>query len=111
MGDMADYINERDPFPEEEEGGPATWTTREGDVILISEMTDRHLINTLRMLDRKGFVPAEEMVSYLCGSQPNGEAAMDAWTEGLMELAEKIPSEKMDDLAAEAMQRGLQWRE
>lgn len=111
MGDMADFINDQDPFPEDWDNRPATWTTREGDVIQISDMTDSHLINTLRMMDRKGFVPATEVIEYLSGSRPNGDAAMDAWEEGLRELYEKIPSNKMDELAAEAMQRGLEWKQ
>jgi hypothetical protein len=28
------------------------WITREGKRILISEMTDQHLVNTIQMLDR-----------------------------------------------------------
>ncbi len=117
MGDMADFINDQIPYwgeddfnEPEEEDGPATWTTREGVKMLVSDMTDTHLVNALRLMDRKGFVPAQEFSDYMCGSQPNGEAAMDAWNEGLSEMMEKHPSSKMDDLAAEAMQRGIEWR-
>lgn len=110
MGDMADFINDQDPYPMEEDQGPATWTTSEGDVILISEMTNPHLINALRMMERKGFIPAEEVTDFLLSSRPNGDAAMDAWNQELDQILEKKPSSKMADLVAEAMQRNLEWR-
>ena len=110
MGDMTEWINQ-EPDPESWDDQPETWTMRDGTKILIRDMTDSHLINALRMMNRKGFVPAQEVVDYLCGGRPNGDAAMDAWNEGLQELAEKHPSRKMDDLAAEALQRGLEWRQ
>lgn len=32
---------------------PTTWTTKDGQTLLISEMTTSHLKNTVRMLERK----------------------------------------------------------
>ena len=31
---------------------PKTWTTRDGSVVRISEMTDSHIVNAIRMLRR-----------------------------------------------------------
>lgn len=58
MGEMADYYrdfeNEFDDSEhfEGESYEKMIWTTKEGERILISDMTDSHLQNTKRMLER-----------------------------------------------------------
>lgn len=62
---------------------PKTWVTRDGREISIREMTDEHLVNTLRMLRRNApvvrlryeFALIRRLESLLCGLQ--GEMAID----------------------------------
>ena len=53
-----------------------TWVTRTGERIPVREMTDSHLVNTIRMLRRQSdkYTYLEEM-----GGPPNGEMARDDW--------------------------------
>jgi len=57
MGEMADYYKEQqigDEFYVDESGPTATvWVTREGQRIPVKDMTDVHLVNTIRYLRRQ----------------------------------------------------------
>ena len=65
MGDMADdwerqygwYENdleESEVMPEKYRKGTLTWLTKEGVEIKVSDMTDSHVLNTKRFLERTG---------------------------------------------------------
>ena len=37
------------------------WVTQDGRVLIIREMEDRHLANTIRFLERRGYAAAEAL--------------------------------------------------
>lgn len=39
-----------------------TWTTREGEVLLIKDMEDSHILNTLRMLERNAPIKRDRLI-------------------------------------------------
>ena len=75
-----------------EEREPA-WTTREGERIRVSEMSDDHVRNTLRLLRRHGYIGADEWAdtwaAYFSAS-PSGEGAQEgiARSGGVGDFAE-----------------------
>lgn len=93
-----------------------TWKTREGAVMRISDMSDSHLLNTIKYLERNADAMrvnlAYEMFSYSC-SAPDG-AAMCA-ESGSDELLEMSNEEFLNDnpkykgLVREAKKRKLTW--
>lgn len=64
MGDMADYYRENNFLAEDEdyedESAP-TWTTRDKRVLLMSEMEDSHLDNTIKFLRSRGARTPDEV--------------------------------------------------
>lgn len=81
-------------FLDELVDSPCIWTTRDGQEIPYDELTDRHLKNIIRMLNRAAWQMAT-------GPYPNGEMAQDAFDSALNELEATI-----DDLLVEADRRG-----
>jgi hypothetical protein len=51
-GSMADYYGEHDWTPFDDPEPATTWTTRDGRVLLMVDMSAEHLTNCLRMMDR-----------------------------------------------------------
>ena len=84
-----------------------TWKTRDGRVLLISEMGDGHLLNTVRMLRRKGFIGRSTLECYLSTDGPSGDAAQMAFDAECREVFSRPVSAELDDLEAEARSRGL----
>lgn len=54
------------------------WTTKEGSKIKISDMTDQHLINTTKMLERKAKVTHESEIEACASCAFEGEMAQMA---------------------------------
>ncbi len=92
-----------------------TWTTKDGYVLVISDMGDSHLVNTIRMLDRFAVVKQAELEeegwSFLCSLR--GEMAQYYAEQDLNELMEHglSPCEihpAYPALLEEANKRGLE---
>ena len=79
----------------------AVWTKRDGTKVLVRDMVDAHLMNTIRMLERKGFVPSLPIMP-CC----NGEMAQMAAEAEFDRACEKY-APIMGKLYAEAEYRGL----
>jgi len=83
------------------------WKTRDGRVIPVVDMTDDHLRNTLRMIQRAGYVHSKQFVSllmYACSEfTPDGaaDAAKQEW-----EVARC--SKHTDAILDEAERRGIE---
>ncbi len=87
--------------------GPGTWITKEGQKIKISEMGDGHLVNSLQMLKRQGFVGWRTLSAYLYGPRPNGEMAQDAFDREADEAFSRPYHPAFDDLEDEVKRRGF----
>ncbi len=88
-----------------------TWTTQFGDVLLIEEMDDQHIINTIKMLWRNASLKAfQQAMKMVHGPQPRGDGAMMAFEQELDAIdAETFLHEAYDDLVMEANKRGLDY--
>ena len=86
------------------------WVTREGQRIKITELSDAHLGNILRMLVRG----AEADKSKYFTTGPEAEMASLDFECGLEELAEmsseEYVAEEHPELVEEAERRGLKWQ-
>ena len=82
------------------------WTTKDGQKILIEEMTDQHLLNTIAFLER---VHQEEIAAaWSCLSTLRGEMAQFYCENDIDKLeSEESNHPQYDDLVEEAMSRGL----
>lgn len=80
--------------------------------MLIEEMGDQHIVNTIRMLWRNAnwdaFRGAMRMIR---GPVPHGDGAVMAFDQELLEgfQPEEFLHEAYDDLTAEARKRKLNW--
>lgn len=83
------------------------WITRDGRHTPIAEMTDGHLVNTIRMLERKGFISKSEYEAMTLGNPPQGDMAMMAYEQAIDELFNTPVSPQLDDLRNELNKRGL----
>lgn len=86
----------------------ATWKTKDGRVLLVREMTDSHLMNTIRLLER---CYAVNLSVYLApGLGPQGDAAQDAFDAEYRHYLDAGPTAicaVYPDLLKEALGRGL----
>ena len=57
------------------------WTTKDGDDIPVSKMSDSHIKNCIRML-RDGGCSHRDVIDALSFSPPNGDMACDAFYDG-----------------------------
>ena len=101
----------------------ATWTTRDGEVIPISDMSDQHIINTMRMLrrranDRDVLQQLEDsalsMLEYAASAPDGASMAAEGEAAGLLAALSGEPDKRCEvlweewpDLAREASLRGL----
>lgn len=118
MSDPWDYVDGTPggspvffPTPPRQRARPAkwekgTWTTKDGRKLRISEMEDGHLVNTLQMLKRKGYVGWRTLASYLGGPRPSGEMAQDAFNAEADEAFGRPYHPAFDDLEDEVRRRG-----
>ena len=90
------------------------WKTREGQQVRIRDMDDRHLLNTLRMLQRHAWrrlVAAN--LAYIDGPRPTADMAEMAFEAEADHVAELTTEDALEDmpkyqeLAEEARRRGL----
>jgi len=82
------------------------WKTKEVD---IAEMSNDHLLNTIKMLVRVGESKRiEHCANYLKGHYPNGEMAFDAEIDrAFAKTWQDFVPEIMDDLLHEYAERGV----
>ena len=82
-----------------------TWKCLDGRVLLIKDMEDSHLINTIKMLKRKGLDKDE--TGFMC-APPQGEMAYMAWEQEMADtIFHKRKSKSWDALVSEAKRRDL----
>lgn len=88
-----------------------TWKCKDGRIILITEMSDQHLLNTIYMLrSRNLHEDNNELADFLSYMPPQGDMALLAWENEFAELMDKPIKRKhkaYDSLAIEAYNRGL----
>ena len=95
---------------------PLTWRTRDGREILIAEMGDAHLVNTIKLLRRRAdafrMAGAVQMWAYAEDAPDGAAAAAEMGAEHLLEwadddevVAEFVPSFPV--LLKEAERRGI----
>jgi hypothetical protein len=83
------------------------WITKDGRRIPVKEMSDEHIVNTIRMLRRKGGVTVDEFLGMCVAvASVNGEMAQYA-AEGEIADARVLPP-VFDALLDEASARGLE---
>jgi hypothetical protein len=95
---------------------PRVWTTREGVEIYIKDMTDKHLINSLRMLERnteagrqKAIAMGELFLTTLQGDMAQYTVEQDLANLESGEIDTRDIFPVYDDLVEEAEFRGLEW--
>lgn len=89
-------------------GLPTTWTTKDGRVLLIRDMEDQHVVNTIKFLRRRGYCSLAQFDSAhaaLCSLQGDMSTYV---AEG--EFADMKPTAWLDALTEEADRRGLDYR-
>lgn len=88
------------------------WTTKSGDRIRICDMSDSHVMNTIRLLQRKAAAcKAADDAWYATCVPPNGEGASDAFDHECEEAWSSPATAGLplvyESLIADAMRRGL----
>lgn len=84
------------------------WKCKDGTEIKVSDMEDSHLINSIKMLERKGFVSPEALMCYFGGPEPLGDMAQLAFDQAFDEICQKTPFAPLGWLESEAKNRKLQ---
>lgn len=91
-----------------------TWVTKEGQRIKIKDMTDSHILNTIRMLERNAKIYQEVMIpqAYAVLSSMRGEGAQFCMEQEIRSLEDADPTELIDcptydALVEEAMKRNI----
>jgi hypothetical protein len=85
-------------------GGPGIWVTKDGREVPIKEMEDEHLLNTIRMLRRKGVVSTDVFDSCAAYAFSNNNMAAMAAEQ---ELSRMYLNPRFDELLEELGRRGL----
>lgn len=95
----AGWIDEGDIFPSEKEclefyprpkpPKPTTWTTKDGRVIQIRDMSDGHLFNTVRLIRRTCVAKlAKTVIWYTNCAGPGGDMSQMAFDQEFRDLLE-----------------------
>ena len=79
---------------------PRTWTTKDGRVLKIREMSTAHLRNTIRMLEANGCVSVSTLEAYFCDG-PSGDMASMLFDQEQREVFEAPVSRHLDALRDE----------
>jgi hypothetical protein len=82
-----------------------TWTTKDGRVLEIKDMTTEHIENTINLLKRCGFVSKSTLLFYLTDPGPSGEMASYAFEREQDKVFSAPVSETLDWLEAELKNR------
>ncbi len=91
------------------------WMTQNKELIPVKDMSDGHLLNTLRLLRRVANSHLDNQIKMYLNAPPLlGEMAQDAFDREFDELTEKdwkalYNEEALDVLLSEAHKRGLKW--
>lgn len=102
--------------PKVKKPSPKIWTTKDGTKIPIKEMTDSHLVNTLKLLHRTAKASVERFVT--AGNPFHGEMASDdfdrAQSAALEDPVDAIEHHlrsipQFEHLETEALKRNLMW--
>jgi hypothetical protein len=88
------------------------WTQKDGTKIRICDMSNQHLLNTIDFLERYSIKRMNyEHAKFLSYPEPSGEMAMDAYDQGLEQMAQESAEDYMPqiywDLQNEKERRGL----
>ena len=71
-----------------------TWTTRDGRKLRPREMKDSHLMNTIRLLERRARQKHRETVDFaITCPLPNGDIAAEIVDQGINEVFESDPED------------------
>jgi len=85
------------------------WKTKNGKAIPIEKMTNKHLINILKMFKNRGFVGIKTLNFYLNCRGPQGEYAWDAFEQELLKIFDKKPCHEMDWIEEELKKRKIKF--
>jgi hypothetical protein len=94
----------------------AVWTCKDGRIVRICDMEDRHLLNTISMLERKAtaILASEISAAYSCLAMMHGEMAQFYCELDIYRMEETAPDEFLEatvpiyqKLLAEKKRRGL----
>ena len=85
----------------------AKWRKRDGTEMLVADMDDNHLANSIRMMRRNGYIAAETHRFYMTCTGPSGDMAQMAFERECDEVLRKSPHPALDGLEAEAKKRKL----
>lgn len=91
------------------------WKKKDDDLVPVRNMSDGHLVNTLRLLKRAAQSRHEYLQKLYLNAPPLlGEMAQDAFDREFDDLLEKdwkefYDEDALDVLLSEAHKRGLQW--
>ena len=84
------------------------WKTKENGYIPINQMETTHIINSIRMLETKGFVSAKTYLVYLTqDTLAMSDSTLDAFEREQIEIAHFKPSAQLDWLKEELKQRTI----
>ncbi len=92
-----------------------TWTTRDGTVVAIKDMDDRHLVNIIRMMSRNAEALLDRTIrlAWQALSTMHGEMAIDSVERDINALESMAPADYLEKCTAypalleEAEGRGL----
>lgn len=82
-----------------------TWVTKYQETILIKDMTDSHLDNSIQMMKRNGFVSEKTHNFYLSSVGPSGDMASYAFEQEQMRVFSSKISKVLDWLEEEKERR------
>lgn len=88
----------------------APWICKDGTQVRIEDMSDKHLMNTIRLIERAFTIAVGR---YLVGPAPQGEMAQDAFEAEYDALEEEGPGAvhpQYEVLCDEARERGIDTR-
>ncbi len=98
---------------DQESGRYRVWKTKDGRLIKIKDMTDRHLINIIKFLEKRTqFLNSRALQYYSTCMQPSGEMAQMAFEQEAEAQISAEPSDRYSIyifLIEEAIRRGLDY--
>jgi len=77
------------------------WTMKDGKHIPIRLMGNKHLLNSIDMMERNGYISSSTHESYFSVIPPNGEMAQMAFEQEMDSAFQKLPSKTLQWLEEE----------